>query len=69
MSETRGFGEEDIDITQAEGPDVETGDDLQTQLGTPGHPDDAGVGDGGGTEGLTATEAAAGPDDDTVRSN
>ena len=26
---------DDVDITEAEGPDIEMGSDLQTQLGTP----------------------------------
>lgn len=62
MSDTRDDFD-DIDITQAEGPDIETDDDLQTQLGTPDRESDAGA------SGLTATEAAAAREDDSARGN
>ena len=39
---------EGVDITQSEGPNIEEGDDLQTQLGTPG---DAGVPEDGAFDG------------------
>ncbi len=60
-----GVSLDDIDITQSEGPDVETGDDLQTQLGTPDAPASSADGPAGSSGGAASAggTASSGGDD------